>query len=117
MLQILGVPSIVVTIGVTVILLGGAAFMTGQALAATWRPAWHAAPYGVLLGFLDRFLIWGLFDGIGGSVSGYLIDTVFIVLIELAAYRITQARKMTNQYPWLYERSGLFSWRERSTDQ
>jgi hypothetical protein len=27
---------------------------------------------------------------------------------------MTQARKMVKQYPWLYERSGLFSWRERS---
>jgi hypothetical protein len=117
MLEILGVPSILVTIGVTLVLLAGAAFMTGQALASTWRPLWHAFPYGLLLGFVDRFLIWGLFDGNGLSVTGYLIDTAIIILIEVGAYRITRARKMTGQYPWLYERTGLFSWRERSPDR
>ena len=25
--------------------------------------------------------------------------------------RITQARKMVTQYPWIYERNGLFGWR------
>ncbi len=113
MLSILGVPSFIVTIGVTVVLLGGAALLTGNALAATWRPMWHAVPYSLLLGLVDRFLIWGLFDGDGTSVSGYLIDTAFILLVALGVYRITRARKMIAQYPWLYVRSGLFSWRER----
>jgi hypothetical protein len=27
---------------------------------------------------------------------------------------VTKARKMVCQYPWLYERSGLFSWRDRN---
>jgi hypothetical protein len=27
-------------IGVTIVLFGGASFLTGQALASTWRPAW-----------------------------------------------------------------------------
>ena len=116
MLTVLGVPSVLVTIGVTVVLVGGAALLTGQALAATWRPMWHAVPYSLLLDLVDRFLIWGLFDGDGMSATGYLIDTAFILLIAVCVYRVTQARKMIAQYPWLYERSGLFSWRERRAD-
>ena len=50
-------------IGVTLVLFGGAAFMTGQALAGTWRPLWQIVPYGLLLAAADRFFSWGLFDG------------------------------------------------------
>lgn len=113
MLELLGVPNILVTIGVTVILLGFAALMTGHALAATWRPYWHAIPYCLLLAFGDRFLVWGLFGGDGLSVSGYVIDWIYLLAVASAAYRATRARQMVQQYPWLYERSGVFSWRER----
>lgn len=102
-----------VFIGMTLFLMGFAAFMTGQALASTWRPMGQVVPYALLLGLPDRFLTWGLFDGELLSVSGYLIDTLVLLTIALAAYRATQARKMVNQYPWIYERSGLFSWREK----
>jgi hypothetical protein len=47
------------------------------------------------------------------SVSHYLLDAVIIIVIALLAHRITLARKMVQQYPWLYERSGLLSWRAR----
>ena len=102
-----------VFIGVTVVLTGFAAFMTGQAVAVTWKPAWQVAVYSVLLGFADRFLTWALFQGELLSVSGYVIDTLVIMLIAFTAYRLTLARRMTVQYPWLYERTGVFTWREK----
>ena len=105
--------SIPVFIGVTLCLIGFAAFMTGQALAATWKPVWQVILYSLLLGFADRFLTWALFQGDLLSATGYIIDTVAIVIIALTAYRLTLARRMTLQYPWLYERTGIFSWRER----
>ena len=103
-----------VFIGVTVILMGGASYMTGQALAGRWRPEWQILPYGALLGLADRFLVYALFDGELLSLSGYVVDTGLIGLIAFAAYRKTRARKMVTQYPWLYQRHGLFNWRERS---
>lgn len=105
--------SLPVFIGITLILMGFAAFMTGQALAATWRSMRHAVFYAFLLGLADRFLTWGLFEGELLSVSGYLIDSLVLAAIALAAYRMTQARRMVSQYPWIYERTGLFSWREK----
>jgi Domain of unknown function (DUF6867) len=101
-----------VFLGVTVILCGFAAFSTGRALAATWRPAHWAVPYAALLGAVDRFLHWSLFDGYLLSPVWYLVDTAILIVIALAAYRLTQASKMVRQYPWLYHRAGLFSWRE-----
>jgi len=100
-------------IGITIILGGGAAWMMGQALAAGWKPAWHAVLYSLLLGAADRFLIFALFDGELLSVRGYVMDTLTLMLIGLAGWRATRARKMVGQYPWLYERSGFFTWKLR----
>jgi branched-chain amino acid transport system ATP-binding protein len=100
-------------IGVTLVLFGGASFMTGQALAATWRPLWQMVPYGLLLAAADRFFSWGLFGGNLTSLSGFILDAVIIIAVGCFAYRLTLVHKMVNQYPWLYERSGLFAWRVR----
>ncbi len=102
-----------VSFTVTVVVMGFAAFMTGQAMADTWKPMWQVVVYCLLLGLGDRFLIFSLFEGELLSLSGYLIDSAVLVAISLFAYRLTQARKMTSQYPWIYERAGLLSWRDR----
>ena len=105
--------SVPVFIGVTFIIIGFASYMTGQALANTWRPVWQLFLYSALLGFASRFLIFSLFDGELLSITGYVIDTAVLIAIAWFAFRLTRARKMVNQYPWLYERSGLFGWKSR----
>jgi hypothetical protein len=100
--------------GVTVCLMGFAAFMTGRAMALTWKPGWHAAGYACLLGLADRFLSYALFGGELLLASAYLIDTAVLAAIALLSYRKARARKMVEQYPWLYERAGLLDWREKS---
>jgi hypothetical protein len=102
-----------VWLGITIVIMGFAAFMTGHALANTWRPRWQVAVYCFLLGFVDRFLIWGLFRGEPWLLSGYVIDTAFLIGLGLLSYRLTETRKMVTQYPWLYERAGLLSWRAK----
>jgi hypothetical protein len=99
-----------VFLGITALLTGFAAFMTGQAIANTWRPYWQVLVYCALLGGVARFLIYGLFNGALGSWSGYLIGTALLMLIGTFAFRLTRARKMVVQYPWLYKRTGLFTW-------
>ena len=47
----------------TLILGGGAAALTGRAIAATWRPWWHVVPLTLLLGAAVRFLHFALFGG------------------------------------------------------
>ena len=102
-----------VFIGLTVIVMGGTGVLTGQALARNWRPMWQAAAYCLLLGLVDRFLTYALFDGVLLSLAGYIVDTAIILCAALAAYRVTRVSKMVTQYPWLYERTGWFRWRER----
>lgn len=100
-----------VFIGLTVIGMGFAAVMIGQALALAWKPAWQVVGYGLLLGVSDRFLTFALFQGKLLSLTGYLADTAVLVAIALVAFRINRAHRMVSQYPWLYRRDGLFNWR------
>jgi uncharacterized protein DUF6867 len=103
-----------VFIGITLILFGGASFLMGQALAETWRPVWQNVIYGAMLAMGDRYITFALFHTDLLSISGYLVHSVVLIAISLFAYRITRAHRMVTQYPWLYERTGLFSWREKS---
>ena len=105
--------SVPVFLGVTVMLFGGAAWMTGRALALAWKPVWHVLPYSLLLGLGARFLTFALFEGSLLSLSGYLMATVVLLVITLMAYRLFQVRQMLRQYPWLYERRGPFAWRDK----
>ena len=136
-----------VFLGLTVFLFGGAAFLTGQALANGWNQAWKAVPYCLLLALGDRFLVYNMFDGrfftwfshalfgdtlhdiagdalfagdvvtlvfvFGCLTVGLLLHSLVLLAICLLGFRLTKARKMVSQYPWLYERVGLFGWRRK----
>ncbi|MBN9529255.1 MAG: hypothetical protein J0H82_23805 [Alphaproteobacteria bacterium] len=111
--EIIG-PNVWVFLGLTVVLFGGAAWMTGQALAATWRPAWHMVPYALLMSVGDNFLTFALFSGDLLSLPAFLGHAVILWAIAMVSYRMTQVAKMVAQYPWLYERAGVFAWRDRA---
>lgn len=104
-----------VFIGLTIVLFGGAAWLTGQAVASGWRPVSYVVGYTLLLGLGDRFLTFALFGGPLLSLQGYIIDTAVLMVFCLVGYRATRAGMMVKQYPWLYERSGLLGWREKQT--
>jgi len=105
--------SIGVYIGITVIVMGFAAYMTGQALGNTWKPWGQLLVYCLLLGFASRFLIFALFEGVLLSLSGHLIDVAVLVAVSSFAYRLNRTARMVSQYPWLYERCGLLKCREK----
>ncbi|MBF0094301.1 MAG: hypothetical protein HQL33_05035 [Alphaproteobacteria bacterium] len=106
-----------VFLGFTVVVAGWIAFMTGQAVAQVWKPAWQVIPYAILLGAADRFFVFALFGGNPLSLPGFAVDSAVLLAIGLTAHRLTLARGMTRQYPWLYERSGPFSWREKGRER
>jgi hypothetical protein len=94
---------------------GGAAWLTGRAIALTWRPYWHLAVYIALLGAGVRFVHFALFEADLLALASYLVDTVFFLAVGSLAFRTTRAAQMVTQYPWLYERAGPLSWRDRAT--
>lgn len=97
----------------TCIFAGWMAYMMGNALAGTWRMMVQVIPYALLLGAADRFFVYALFGGDLLSLSGYLIDTAVLMVIALLSYRMTLVTKMVLQYPWQYERAGLFGLRKK----
>lgn len=98
----------------TVILGGGAAFQAGRSLASKWRPLWMAVVYMVPLGVALRFLHFALFEAELLSIHYFLTDTLVLVAGVLLGYRLTRVHQMVSQYPWLYERSGLLSWKGKT---
>jgi branched-chain amino acid transport system ATP-binding protein len=101
-----------VSLGITLVLAGGCAAMTGRVLALNWRPDWQIVAYGLLLAVADRFLIFALFQGELLSLSGYLADAAFLILVAAFSFRLTRARQMVRQYPWACRRRGLIGWEE-----
>ncbi len=99
--------------GLTCVLFGGASWLTGAAVAGTWRPAWQVFTWSLLLAGFDRFLHYALFGGDLLSVGGALRDYAVILAVGLVAWRFTHVTRMVLQYPWLYRRTGPFSYRER----
>ena len=99
---------------VTLLLGGGAAWMTGRACAQTWRPYSSLAIYLLALGVGIRFIHHALFEGSMSSVQFYIVDTVILLAIGFVAYRFTRTGQMVTQYHWLYERTGPLSWKARA---
>ena len=98
---------------VTLVLGGGGAWMTGRAIALTWRPTYQLVLYGILLAAAVRFIGFALFDGRLLNLVGFLIDCVILFGIAAIAFRFVRSGQMVAQYPWLYERAGPFGYRDR----
>jgi hypothetical protein len=98
---------------VSVLLGGGAAWLAGRAIAATWRPWWHVALYMVILSFGVRFLHFALFDGKFLTLHYYLVDYAVCLGLGLLGFRLTRVTQMVSRYEWINERAGLLRWRRR----
>jgi hypothetical protein len=97
----------------TVIIGGGAAALTGRAIAATWRPWWHVLPLMLLLGAVVRFLHFALFGGTLLSLPYYAADTAVCLIFGLIGFRLTRVSQMVTCYGWINERADIYSWRQR----
>jgi hypothetical protein len=111
--SLLGAP-LNVFIGLTLVLAGGAAIMAGRAIGDNRKPAWMALGAAFGLALADRFLIYALFDGELLSLWGLLLHFAILAGLALLSWRITRVGRMVTQYPWRYERSSLFAWREKA---
>ncbi len=106
-------PSFLLFALVTCIMGGWAAWMTGRAAAATWKPYLVCVAYLLILAGAVRFIHFALFHGTLLSLHYYVVDAVVIVTIGSLGFRYRRTHQMTTQYHWLYERTGPFTWRDR----
>ncbi|NIX76567.1 DUF6867 family protein [Microvirga terricola] len=100
---------------ITVVLGGSAAWMTGRAIAITWRPFWNLVVYLLILTAAVRFIHFALFQGTLISLHYYIVDAIVVLIIGSLGYRYNQTKLMTSQYRWLYERTSPFGWKEKSS--
>ena len=92
---------------------GGAAWLAGRAIAATWRPWWHIALYMLLLTLAVRFLHFALFDSKFLSLYYYLVDYAVCLAFGLLGFRLMRVTQMVTRYGWINARTGAFRWRRR----
>ncbi len=97
----------------TVAIGGAAAWVTGKAVAQTWRPLWQLFLFCALLTGGVRFLHYALFAEPLVPVGAVAVDFAVLLAAGLLSYRLARARQMVHQYPWLFESSGPFTWRPR----
>jgi len=96
-------------IRVTVILGGGAAWLTGRATARTWSHWWKLVFYVALLTIALRFIHFALFEGTfflpfsDFSTALYFAAVDFVVLMAAAVIgrKLTRAAQMRRQYGFL----------------
>jgi Domain of unknown function (DUF6867) len=111
--EISGTNGLLVFLLLTVLIGGGAAWRTGQAVAEGWGARWPVGAYTMLIAAAVRFLDYALFNGPLLSAGRFGIDLAFLLVLALAGYRLRRARHMGEQYPWLIERRGPLGWRLR----
>lgn len=98
---------------VTCFLGGWGAWMTGRAMASTWRSAIHLFAYLLILAAAVRFIHFALFGGTLLSLHYYLVDMVVVQIIGALGYRTTRVAQMVDKYRWLYVADGPFFWKDR----
>jgi hypothetical protein len=98
---------------VSVAMGGGAAWLAGRAIAATWRPWWHVVLYMLILSLAVRFIHFALFDSILLSLHYYLVDFAVCLGFGLLGFRLMRVSQMVTRYSWINERAGVFGWRRR----
>jgi hypothetical protein len=99
---------------VTVVMGGGAGFLAGRAIAATWRPWWHVVFYMLILGLAVRFIHFALFEGTLLSLQFYAVDTAVCLVFGFLGFRATRVAQMTTQYSWINARAGFMRWARRT---
>jgi len=97
----------------TVCLGGGAAYLGGRSLALGWKPMGLMFVYMLIFGLGIRFLHFALFQSQLTSLQYYVSHTAVLMAFAFLGYRVTRTQQMTQKYPWLYEKTGPLTWRQK----
>ncbi len=98
---------------VTVALGGGAAWMSGRAVAKGWHLFVQVFIYAVLVTCAVRFCHFALFNGTLFALDHFLLELVILFAIATLGFRTVRKQQMTQRYGWLYESAGPLAWRMR----
>jgi len=90
---------------------GAAAYLSGRAIAQTWRPFWHVPLYMLALAVVVRFSHFALFEEPFLSLPSYLVDFACAFAAAALGFRAVRAQQMRTQYGWMFRSSGPLGWR------
>ena len=99
---------------VSIILGGGTAWLSGRAIALTWRPAWQVFVYSLILGGVVRFIHFSLFGGTLLSVHYYLVDSGVCMMFGFLGFRAARVAQMVTHYRWINRPGGPLRWRKKA---
>ena len=99
---------------ISIVLGGGAAALSGRAIATTWRPWWQVVVYSFILGAAVRFIHFSLFGGTLLSAHYYVVDSAVCMTFGFLGFRAARVAQMIKQYRWLNEADGFMRWRRKS---
>jgi hypothetical protein len=99
----------------TVLIGGTAAWVSGKAIAQTWRPFWQLPGYVLLLTAGVRFLHYALFYEPLLPLRNWAVDYTVLFVLAALGFRRMRALQVSTQYSWLFEPSGPLGWRRRPT--
>jgi len=88
----------------TILIGGSGAFISGRAIAQTWRPFWHIPVYMLALAAFVRFFHYALFWEVFISLKNYIVDYVVAFASAAIGYRLTRGQQMAAQYGWIFGR-------------
>jgi hypothetical protein len=86
---------------------GGISWMSGRAIASTWRPFMHLVGYMILLGCVVRWMHYALFGGALLSLPLYMLDFSIILVFAIVGFINTRRKQMKTQYGWLDKEPSL----------
>lgn len=85
---------------VTLVIGGIAAFVSGRAIAETWRSRWQAALYMVPLAAGVRFVHFAVFGEPLLSIRSYLVDLAILLACSTAGFMAMRRHQIDRQYGW-----------------
>ena len=94
------IPNMWTFLALTLALGGAGAFVTGRAMAQTWRSQWLGVGYMLPLGFAVRFLHYALFQEPTNFAQAALCLAV-LALAALGGFATARRNQMRRQYPWV----------------
>ena len=86
---------------VTVILGGGAAYLTGRAVALSWLANHQLVIYVVLLTAATRFIHFALFEGTLISLWYFCVDLIVLLVLGFIGKSVTRSKQIATQYGFL----------------
>jgi hypothetical protein len=105
--------SIFQVVFVTLFLGGSCALLAGRAIASTWRSIWVAIAAAFPMAAVVRFVHFALFNETLLAPKSYFLEVIVMLVVICLSFQRTRAVQMVRQYYWLYQPSGVLSWRLR----